>query len=247
MASMKRLFLAVWTVSFCLGSALGQSNPVTTVGRQIPAYSIHPPHEQKGFFPMGSRLEILEEQADGMARVRFRSSDGRLIEALCRMSELDNGAPAKPAAPVPVGVKPAGAEYSEKEWLEDSAGHKKALEFQSKYDVPMLIHFYADWNDECKVLWDDLLSTSDFKSRTKSFIKLRINPEHGKEEGLLANRYRLRKYPTTMVLAKPSDKPKYVDLTFWSFGKLRVSKIDYAIADIEGALLPATNAVTSNQ
>ena len=246
---MTRFLLALGVGWLCAGPATGQSNPVIAVGRPVAAYSVTPPHEQKGLFPAGSRLEVVDEQADGMARVRLRTSDGRVIEALCRMSELDNGAPApaKPAAGVPAGVKPAGAEYSEKEWLEDSIGHRRALELQSKYDVPMLIHFYADWNDECKVLWDDLLSTSDFTSRTKGFIKLRINPEHGKEEGLLANRYRLRKYPTTMVLAKPSDKPKYVDLTFWSFGKLRVSKLDYAIADIEGALLPATNTVTGNQ
>ena len=137
------------------------------------------------------------------------------------------------AAPA-MGAKPAGAEYNEREWLEDTRGHDKAVEMQSKYKVPMLIFFYADWNDDCQYLWKNLLDTSDFKNRTKQFIKLKINPEHGKEEGKLANKYRLRRYPTTMAIDRPHADPRRFDLIRWSFGKLRTASVEEAIAQVMG-------------
>lgn len=133
-----------------------------------------------------------------------------------------------------MGLKPVGAEYNEREWLEDVKGHDKAIEMQSKYKVPMLIFFYADWNDDCQYLWKNLLDTSDFKNRTRQFIKLKINPEHGKEEGKLANKYRLRKYPTTMAIDRPHADPRRFDLIHWSFGKLRTAGIEEAIAQVMG-------------
>ena len=132
------------------------------------------------------------------------------------------------------GIKPAGAEYNEREWLEDAKGHDKAIEMQSKYKVPLLIFFYTDWNDDCQYLWKNLLDTSDFKNRTRQFIKLKINPEHGKEEGKLANKYRLRRYPTTMAIDRPHADPRRFDLAHWSFGKLRTASIEEAIAQVMG-------------
>ncbi len=132
------------------------------------------------------------------------------------------------------GIKPAGAEYNEREWLEDAKGHDRATEMQSKYKVPMLIFFYADWNEDCQHLWKNLLDTSDFKNSTRQFIKLKINPEHGKDEGKLANKYRLRRYPTTMAIDKPHADPRRFDLVRWSFGKLRTASIEEAIAHVMG-------------
>ncbi len=225
------------------------SPETVTLKQDVPAYSVNPPHEQRGIFPAGGTLTVLGAADDGLVRVRFTSPSGRTVEALCKPADLQ-ATPAAPASPIPppaasqaaaTAAGPGGrfipgAVYENREWLEDAEGHRLAVEYQAKYDIPLLIFFYAEWNDECTHLWDNLLSTSDFKSQSKSIIKLRINPEHGKPEGQLANKYRLRRYPTTMVLDKPGAKPRYLEMVSWSFGKLRTVAPDFAMLDILGGV-----------
>ena len=158
--------------------------------------------------------------------VRFRTADGRLIEASCRAEDLT--AP----APVTASARAGSLEYNDRAWLEDTAGHAQAVELQSRLEQPLLIFFHADWNDGCQFLWKELLDTQDFKNRARNVIKLKINPEHGKDEGLLANKYRLRKYPTTMVIDQPNAKPRYLDLFYWSFGRMKTPSVDYAMDSI---------------
>ena len=250
---MMRAMKVGWGVGLLLISALlrpaaAQTKPtVVEIPRQIPAYSVTPPHDQKGFFPAGSRLGILGP-TDGLVRVRFETSAGRIVEGLCRGTDLGLGAPAAPPpAPVQkVGPGPRGAasiakwmgapEYKEREWLEDAAGHDAAVELQAKFKTPLLIYFYADWNDDCQFVWEQLLNNIDFKNQTKNIIKLRINPEHGKAEGRLANQYRLRRYPTTMVIDQPRGGPRIIELVYWSFGRERTPTVEYAIAEIMGAV-----------
>lgn len=206
--------------------------------QDVPAYSQSTPHEQRGLFPAGARLEVLGDAGSGMVRVRFVSSSGRVVEGLCRRADLQPPPAKAPAAappPAPAVVQPMGLEYRDRSWLEDAAGHKRALEFQGKYGVPILIFFYADWNDDCAFLWKELLDNGDFKDAAKGIIKLRINPEHGKAEGQLANKYRLNRYPTTLVVGHRAE-PRRVDLVYRSFGKLRVPKPEYAILEINGAV-----------
>ncbi len=150
---------------------------------------------------------------------------------------LPGAAEAQAPSPFPLPGKPVpGSFYNEREWLEDDPGHRRAIEMQNRFRVPLLIYFYADWNDDCNYLWDHLLSQSDFKNKTRNVIKLRINPEHGKPEGRLANQYKLRRYPTTIVIDEPHKIPRKIDLIFWSFGKLRTPTVDYAFLEITGAV-----------
>ena len=39
--------------------------------RDIPAYSLSPPHEQRGLFPKGATLRVLDGEVNGLVRVRF--------------------------------------------------------------------------------------------------------------------------------------------------------------------------------
>lgn len=245
-------WLVITLLVLCGGAGLRAeiASPASiTLSHEVPAYSVNPPHDQRGIFPAGGVLTVVSPADDGMLRVRFTSPSGRVVEALCRTSDIESPAPAPAAASAAAVPKPStpaaaatgtrfipGATYENREWLEDTEGHRLALEFQSKYDIPLLIFFYADWNDECTHLWENLLSTSDFKSQSKAIIKLRINPEHGKPEGQLANKYRLRRYPTTMVLDKPNAKPRYLEMVSWSFGKLRTVAPDFAMLDIMGGV-----------
>lgn len=214
----------------------------TVASRDVPAYSLNPPHEQRGIFPKGGQLRVTDQQMNGLVRVRFQSSSGRVIEALCRPEDLqaqEPGAAATAFAPTPTpapAVRGAGMAYNEREWLEDAAGHKQAMALQSKYDNQMLIFFGADWNESCQYLWKELLSTSDFKKETAHVIKLRINPEHGKDEGAVAAKYNLRSYPSTFVIDKPFAKPRKIELFFWSFGKMKTLSVEKTLMEIAGGM-----------
>ena len=215
-----------------------ETNIVAT--RDVPAYSLNPPHEQRGFFPKGGQILVFDERINGLVRVRFQSSSGRLVEALCRPEDIQatrptTSSPAPAPTPAP-GIRIPGAEYNEGEWLEDSAGHKTAMALQSKYDNQMLIFFYADWNESCGYLWKELLGTTDFKKQTTGIIKLRINPEHGKGEGEVAAKYNLGKYPSTFMIDKPFAKPRKIDLFFWSFGKMKTLSVEKTLLEIAGGM-----------
>jgi hypothetical protein len=209
--------------------------------RDVPAYSLNPPHEQRGMFPKGGQLLVTDQKMNDLIRVRFQSPAGRLIEALCRPEDLQaqesGAAPAFAPTPAPAPVvRGTGMAYNEREWLEDAAGHKQAMAFQSKYDNQMLIFFCADWNESCQFLWKELLSTSDFKKQTAGIIKLRVNPEHGKDEGAVAAKYNLRSYPSTFVIDKPFAKPRKIELFYWSFGKMKTLSVEKTLMEIAGGM-----------
>jgi len=238
------LLAAAGIVAVAFAGDAGESdgtNTVVDVTQRIPALSTQPPHEQRGYFPQGARLVVIGPTTSELVRVRFRRSDGRFLEALCHRADLGLAPPALPGpAPAPSARKastaiPTGADwarYKSRKWLEDWDGHKEALELQRKHKVPLLIHFYTDWSEDCEVIWKELLNDMKFKNLAKHIIKLRINQEHGKQEGKLARRYRLRKYPTSLVIDKPRGEPRKVALSRWSFGRLSVLKPDQAVTAI---------------
>jgi len=232
--------LALIWIGLC--SAGAETHVLQTIKTtdKIPVFSVKPPHPQRGFFPAGVRLELVGVEGSKFYRVRLKSSSGKVIEGLCRKTDLGFS---KKAVTAPMRAKQRvssddkrvpGSYYKESEWLEDYEGHKQAIKMQTKYNVPLLIFFYADWNDDCQGLWKGLLNSLDFKRVSKHFIKLRINPEHGKKEGQLANRYKLRRYPSTLVIDKLHAKPRRIDLCYYSFGKFRTMKPDKAVAEVMG-------------
>jgi hypothetical protein len=234
---MRRWQLFIWVL---LLSTIARAETNIVALRDVPAYSLAPPHEQRGFFPKGGQLRVLDERINGLVRVRFQSPSGRVIEALCRPEDFqppkfasNTAAPAQPPAP---GIRIPGSEHNDPEWLEDAAGHKLAMERQSKFDNQMLIFFGADWNEACQYLWKELLSMSDFKKQTTHVIKLRVNPEHGKDEGALAAKYGLRTYPSTFMIDKPFAKPRKIDLIFWSFGKMKTLSVEKTLMEIAGGM-----------
>ncbi len=208
-------------------AALGTNSPpaqVVTIAQQVPAYSIKNPGTVAGYFPAGSQLEVREVLSNAMARVRFVSPAGRVIEALCRKTDLGLSAtPAAGAAPAPAAPPPAGqAVYKDPDWLEDATGYQRALGLQHKHRVPVLLVVYADWNPGCAFLEENLFKSPDFRKLTSGVIKVRINPEHGREEGRLAAQLGVDGYPTCLVIDQPRAPPREIKLLWKGFGKMKV-------------------------
>ncbi|MBN1270244.1 MAG: hypothetical protein JXB04_11705 [Kiritimatiellae bacterium] len=247
-----RALLSILTASFTAATCLaGDSAPDTgptgqtvTIPARVPAYSLAPPHELKGYFPQGASLEVVEAAGTGFLRVRFSTADGRVIEGLCRAEHL--GLPGHIAAEgsSPEIREAPGTVYKERNWLEDAAGYKEALRLQSRFGVPLLLYFYADWNPESQLADRELLDTSDFKNKTKHIIKVRINPEHGDDEGKLAAKLGVYSYPSTLIVDKPHAEPRKVRLVRKVFGRFKADDVEHALAKILAGSqpAPATNA-----
>ncbi len=74
----------------------------------------------------------------------------------------------------------------------------------------MLVYFHTDWCPYCKQLDRDLLSRAQVEATTKFFVKIKINPEKGRAEKILATRYGVTGYPSLFVHAAGSDRPSRI-------------------------------------
>jgi thioredoxin family protein len=74
---------------------------------------------------------------------------------------------------------PAARAYLSSTWYEDSTGYEEALRQQKVLHAPMLVYFRTDWCPHCRA-FDQLLEDPKVRSQISPYIKVRLNPEHGK-------------------------------------------------------------------
>lgn len=97
--------------------------------------------------------------------------------------------------------RPAGpaAGAWEDEWLAGAAGLRVAQERQRASGAPILVYFFTDWCGFCRRLEHSVLSTEEGRVALRDLVKVRINPEKGNEEAMLAGRLGVRGYPTLLL------------------------------------------------
>jgi len=95
----------------------------------------------------------------------------------------------------------------EDRWLNGSAGYARAVELQRELNVPLIVYFYADWCPYCHALDGEYLPSAPVQEYLHHVVKVRINPEHGRQEQELAARYGLTGYPTFLVIRTASSRP----------------------------------------
>jgi thiol:disulfide interchange protein len=78
-------------------------------------------------------------------------------------------------------VAPAARAYLSSTWYEDASGYEEALRQQKVLHAPMLVYFRTDWCPHCRA-FDRLLEDPKVRSQISPYIKVRLNPEHGKAE-----------------------------------------------------------------
>ncbi len=86
-------------------------------------------------------------------------------------------------------------------WYYGASGYERALDEQKTSSRPILLYFHTDWCGWCKKLENDVFATSTFGNRYGSILKVKVNPDEGREERKLADRYRVQGYPTVFVIA----------------------------------------------
>lgn len=95
----------------------------------------------------------------------------------------------------------------EDRWLYGAAGYAKAVELQRELNVPLVVYFYTDWCPYCHALDNDYLPAAPVKQYLRGVVKVRINPEQGRAEREIANRYGVRGYPSFFVMRNLASQP----------------------------------------
>lgn len=101
----------------------------------------------------------------------------------------------------------SGVAAPEDRWLYGSAGYARAVELQRELKVPLVVYFYTDWCPYCHALDNDYLPAAPVKQYLRGVVKVRINPEHGRAEREIANRYGVRGYPSFFVMRNLAAQP----------------------------------------
>lgn len=115
------------------------------------------------------------------------------------------GTPASPSTVVKPSSKPAAADSrasARSARYQDGAGYAEALREHERTGKPIALYFYVDWCRYCAQLERGTLSRSDVKQYLETILYVSVNPEHGKAEEALFEKFQGRGYPTFLVLAK---------------------------------------------
>lgn len=92
------------------------------------------------------------------------------------------------------------AAYLSSTWYEDASGYEEAARQQKLLHVPMFVYFRVDWCPHCRE-FDQLLEDPAVRSHLGSYLKVRVNPEHGKaEKALQEQRFGSKGYPSLFVV-----------------------------------------------
>jgi thiol-disulfide isomerase/thioredoxin len=103
--------------------------------------------------------------------------------------------PSKPAA-ADLRASARSARY------QNAAGYTEALREHERTGKPVALYFYVDWCKYCAQLERGTLSRSDVKQYLETILYVSVNPEHGKAEGALFEKFEGRGFPTFLILAK---------------------------------------------
>lgn len=91
-------------------------------------------------------------------------------------------------------------------WREGASGHWAAFKDQEKDNAPLFVYFRTEWCSVCKKLDQDALASKKVTEYLETFAKVRINPENGKGEEVLAKEYGVKGYPG-LYIVMPGKKP----------------------------------------
>lgn len=126
-------------------------------------------------------------------------------------------------------------------WLRDAPGYERALELQRESNATLIVYFYADWCPYCRSLDNQYLPSQPVRDYLRTVIKVRINPEHGRAERELANRYGVTGYPSYFVIQKPSSAPRQISP--FRRGAPNLTTEEFAVAMQNAASMPGRKIV----
>ncbi|MGR0481100.1 MAG: thioredoxin family protein [Candidatus Electronema sp. V4] len=85
-------------------------------------------------------------------------------------------------------------------WYSNASGYEEIYEGAKNEEKPFLLLFHVDWCGYCKRLKSDLLDNSKVQQFLSSYYRVKINPEDGEKEKLIAMKYGVSGYPNFRVV-----------------------------------------------
>ncbi len=98
-------------------------------------------------------------------------------------------------------------------WYEGANGFERGIEEAQQEGKALAVYFYTDWCPYCRELERDLLSRAKVEDFLKYLVKIRVNPESGRRERLLANEYGVHGYPSFFIQSAPGATPRKIRRT----------------------------------
>lgn len=107
-----------------------------------------------------------------------------------------------------------GSVYRSSKWYNDYTGYKKALEISLAKKAPLFIYGRTDWCPYCKKFDNTFLSDRDVQKVLSGFVKVKLNPEHSREDEKLFKSWGGRGYPSLFVQSGQESVPKKIKIPF---------------------------------
>lgn len=101
--------------------------------------------------------------------------------------------------------------YAGDRWLTDRNGYLVATTESAKENKPVLVYVYTDWCPYCKKLENIYFADKTVKATLSQFIKVKLNPEHSREDDQLFDSWGGRGYPSLFV-QYPGKKPQQISI-----------------------------------
>lgn len=117
-------------------------------------------------------------------------------------------------------------------WYTKASEYEEVYEGAKKEDKPFFLFFYVDWCGYCKRFKADLLDNSKVEQFLSPYYRVKINPEHGSKEDIIAMKYGVKGFPDFRVVFPDGSSTRIHP--FKESGK--VSTPDEFIAEVEKAL-----------
>jgi thiol-disulfide isomerase/thioredoxin len=95
-------------------------------------------------------------------------------------------------------------------WYQGAVGFESADSQRKRLGVPMAVYFYTDWCGYCRRMERDIFGASEVEAHLATLPRVRINPEHGEAERLLAKRFGVGGYPTFLIVSADGGSARRV-------------------------------------
>ena len=116
-------------------------------------------------------------------------------------------------------------------WYSNASGYEEIYAGAKNEEKPFLLLFHVDWCGYCKRLKSDLLDNSKVQQFLSSYYRVKINPEDGEKEKLIAMQYGVSGYPNFRVVF-----PDGGSVRVHPFKRGRIYTPDEFIAELEAVL-----------
>lgn len=97
-----------------------------------------------------------------------------------------------------------------RDWYEAADGYSEVYDIAKKEKRPLIVYFHVEWCGYCQRMNSEFLGDYDVDKLISNYLRVKINPEDGKKERMIANKYGAKGYPTFLITFPSGNNMKRV-------------------------------------